>query len=428
MKSAAFAVASVLALSVGPAQAQESQVEALRAASKASASDPLASLALGRTLRRAGHPAEALIELRRGLPLAAHSPGVLVQLQWEVARSQMDRGDFLGARAACGAVAKLPNAVAQGHTCLAQAHLVRQRATEALAESAAAMAADPRCYEAKLAEGRAYDLALDPTRGELAYRTAIAWRPDGAEAHLGLGRVLLGAGEGFEGRVELRRAVDLDPHDPEALYELAKALPPGPESLAFLERATSERPSFGEAWLALGAQELAAGSIASAQKAAEAATRSDGKNVAPHVLSGKVALAEGKPDDAIREGETALKFLANSASAKLLIADANAKKGEIDRALEAYQAAWGLDRADPTALVHASEACRAAGRNTSARAFGVKATQEFPEWGPAWAALGDALAAQKDHDAARDAYAKAISSGGGALDRDEIRRKMATLR
>jgi tetratricopeptide (TPR) repeat protein len=139
-----------------------------------------------------------------------------------------------------------------------------------------------------------------------------------------------------------------------------------------------------------------------------------------------VALTEGRADDAIRAGESALKIVANSAAAKLLVADGNAKKGEIDLALEAYQAAWGLDHGDPTPLVHASQACHAAGRDTSAKAFGAKAAQEFPKWGPAWAALGDALVAQGEKAAAKDAYQKALA-GEGPIDGDAIRKRLSTL-
>ena len=409
------------------ADAQESQLDSFRAAAKANATDPAASLALGRALRRAGHFTEAVAELHRGYAFAAAKPRLLADLHWEVARVQMDKHDFFQARAECGAFAKIHGASADGHACTADAHLVWQRATEALAETAAALAEDPNCYEAKIAEGRAYELELDAEKSQTAFRTAIGWRADGVEAHLGLGRVLLRSGAAGEGIAELRRAVELDPHGPDALYELARALPPGVESRHLLESATKERASFAEAWLALGAQELDAGMIAQARSAAEAAAHNDAKSVAPHVLFGKVALADGRTDDAIKEGEVALKILANSASAKLLIADANAKKGEIDRALEAYQAAWGLDRSDPTPLVHASEACHVAGRDTSARAFGVKATQEFPNWGPGWEALGDALVGQSEKRAAQDAYSKALSTNG-PVDRGEVQKKMSTLR
>jgi tetratricopeptide (TPR) repeat protein len=408
-------------------QAQESQVDPLRAAARAGAGDPAAALALGRALRRAGHLSEATAELRRGVALAASRPDMLTHLHWELARVPMDRSDFHQAFAACGVLGRIRGAAAEGHACAADAHLAWQRATEALAETTEALAKDPRCYEAKVAEGRAYDFALDAAKSEAAFREAIAWRADGVDAHVGLGRVLLKNGRKDEALTELRKAVDLDPNGPDALYELAMALPPGTESTALLEQATRERPSFVDAWLALGAQNLSAGRIAQAKTAAQAVTRSDPKSVGSRVLLGKVALAESRPDDAIKEAETALKILPNSAPARLLIADANAKKGEIDRALEAYQAAWGLDHGDPTPLVHASEACHEAGRDTSARAFGVKATQEFPEWGPAWVALGDALLAQREKRPAHDAYSKALSVNG-PIDRSGVQKKLAELR
>jgi tetratricopeptide (TPR) repeat protein len=366
-----------------------------------------------------------MTELRRGIAVAASKPSALVNLHWEVARVHMDRHDFRSALAACGLLGTLKGATAEGHACAANAHLVWQRATEALTETEAALAKDPHCYEAKVAEGRAHEFALDMAKSEAAYQIAISWRPEGADAHVGLGRVLLKDAKKDEGLAELRKAVALDPNGPDALYELATALPAGEESMSLLERATRERPSFAEAWLALGGQELSSGQLAEAHRAAEAAVRNDPKSAGPHVLLGKVVLADSRPDDALKEGETALKILANSASAKLLVADANAKKGELDRALEAYQAAWGLDHGDPTPLVHASEACHLAGRDTSARAFGVKATQEFPDWAPGWVALGDALVGQGEKHAACEAYTKALSLKG-IIDRDGVQRKLAS--
>lgn len=403
--------------------AQESQLDVLRAGARANATDGEAARSLGRALRRAGHFTEALAELRRGVAVAGSRPDVLARLHWELARVHMDRHDFRQALAACSVLGGVRGASAEGHACAADAHLVWQRATEALTETAAALAQDPTSYEAKVAEGRAQDFALDAARSEAAFRLAIAWQPEVADAHVGLGRVLLKNGKKADAWAELRKAVYLDPNAPDTLYELAMALPQTGETVALLQAATRERPSFAEAWLALGTQELSARQLTEARRAAEAAVRNDPKSAAPHVLLGKVALADGRPEDAIHEGEAALKILANSASATLLVADANAEKGEIDRALEAYQAAWGLDHGDPTPLVHASEACHNAGRETSARAFGVRATQEFPEWGPGWAALGDAFFAQSEKRAAHDAYAKALSANG-PVDRAAVQKKL----
>ena len=421
----ACGLAFTLTIASSQGWAQESQLDSLRVAARSAPGDADAALALGRALRRAGHPAEAMSELRRGVAVAAGKPAALTQLHWEVARVQMDRHDFRAALAACGVLGRLKGASAEGHACAAGAHLVWQRATEALAETATALAQDPQCYEAKVAEGRAQEFALDLARSETAFRTAITWRSEGADAHVGLGRALLKEGKKDEGLAELRKALALDSKNPDALYELAVALPPGQESMTLLERATGERSSFADAWLALGTQELSSGYLADAHRAAEAAVRNDPKSAGPHVLLGKVVLADSRPDDAIKEAETALKILANSASAKLLVADANAKKGDIDRALEAYQDAWGLDHGDPTPLVHAAEACHVAGRDTSARAFGVKATQEFPDWAPGWVALGDALVGQGEKRAACEAYTKSLSVHG-LVDRASVQRKLAS--
>jgi len=126
------------------------------------------------------------------------------------------------------------------------------------------------------------------------------------------------------------------------------------------------------------------------------------------------------------EAKAALAVMANSAPAKLLMADAYAKKGDIDLALEQYQAAYRLDRQDPDILVHAALACVRAGRLTSARAYATTATREHATWGPAFAALGDALAADGDAPGARAAYDKALQ-GHGPIDATAIRAKVAAL-
>ena len=77
--------------------------------------------------------------------------------------------------------------------------------------------------------------------------------------------------------------------------------------------------------------------------------------------------------------------------------------------------------------MHASEACHAASRDTSARAFGAKAAQEFPNWAPGWVALGDALVGQKEIKDARDAYRKALAVTDGSIDRSAVAQKLAAL-
>jgi tetratricopeptide (TPR) repeat protein len=417
----------------GAAHAQESRLDALRAATKASPGDPAASLALGRALRRAGHGPEALAELRRGLYVGASRPEIASQLHLEIARAYADRHDLPSAMGSCKELEHRKGAgpetvpTAESHACASIAYLGWQRATESLSESAAALAMSPSSYDAKVAQGRAYELELQPTDAESAFRGAIALRSDGEEAHVCLGRVLSRAGKKDEGIAELRRALALDPGDPEALYELGDALQPSPESVGLFTRATSERPSFVDAYLASARLDLAAGKMADAAAAVDGALRYEKTNVTALVLSGKIALAQKNADDALRAGQAALKIVPNNAGAMLLVADSHAMKGEIDAALEAYQTAWGLDHKDPSPLVHASEACHAASRDTSARAFGAKAAQEFPNWAPGWVALGDALVGQKEAKDARDAYRKALAVSDGPIDRSAVAQKLAAL-
>jgi tetratricopeptide (TPR) repeat protein len=425
VRAPSLVVALVLGLG-GSAGAQETKLDTLKTAVTAAPADAEASLSLGRALRRAGHLPEARTELRRARTLSGKQE-LLRRVYWELERVEADRRDYVQATAVCRGLAAIPGSATEGHACLAAAELVRQRATEALTETALALGADPRSFEAKFAEGRAYALQLDGTKAEASLRAAIALRPVAVEPFVELGKLLDRGGRHDEGITQLRAALQLDPSDPDALYALATLLPAGPESLGLLQRAVAERPSMLDAWLALGSQQLAAGHVSEAGTAAASALRADGSSTVARILMGKVALQEGRASEAIEAGRGVLKTMANSAAATLLVADGEAKNGELDRALEAYQAAWGLDHGDPTPLVHASQACHAAGRDTSARAFGVKATQEFPKWGPAWAALGDALASQGEAAAARDAYRKALA-GDGVADAASIASKLAALR
>jgi tetratricopeptide (TPR) repeat protein len=311
--------------------------------------------------------------------------------------------------------------------CTAEAHLVWQRSSEALAETALALKASPKSYDAKVMEGRALALALKDKEAETALREAIAWRSDAPDAHYWLGRLLAGThARQADAIAELRAAVKLDANDPDAAFALARAVG-GAEGAQLLDVATRERPTFGDAWLALAQVSLELGRVADAKRAADAALRLLPSDVLANIASGRVALAEGRADDAIRAAEAALKLVTNSAKAKLLLADGYAKKGEIDIAIEHYQAAWGLDHGDPSALVHAAEACNAAGRFTSGKAFALRATQDFPSHAPAWAALGDALTGQKEPSAAKAAYEKALK-GEGTIDRASVEKKMAALK
>lgn len=374
-----------------------------------------ASIALGSALRRAGHETEALTELRRAQ--ASAKGDVALQAEWEIARTHIARRDFATALRTCQAIASRPNGKATSHVCAAEAHLLWRRGTEAQAELAT-LAKLPSTglevdYFAKLADGQVRELDSRDAEAETAYREAIRLVPDRSEAHVALGSLLERTGK--DGLASLRRAAELDPHDPVAHYELGRAYGAAslhPDAIASFERAVAERPTYLEAQRALTETYLAANRLEDARRSAASVLRIAPNDVSAHIVAGRVALAEGKTADARSEGAAALKLMPNEAKANLLIADAYAKEGEVDLAVEAYQKASGLDPLDPTPLIRATQACLAAGRFTSAKAFGERAVRDFPNSAASWVAKGDAFLADGNSNAARTAYESAKKAKG----------------
>lgn len=404
--------------------AQESKLEALKSASRAASGDAAAGLAYAHALRRAGRYAEATAELRRILPYAKGQAAI--DARYEIARVSMDKRQHGQAMSECRAVAAAPGGASAAHACIADAHLLWKRASEALLETEQALANATQNYDAEVAEGIAYELEAKDELAEQSFRWAIGWQPDRWEGHVWLGRLLLRHLKRDEGLGELRKALALDPDGPEENYELARTMPANAEADALLHKAVHERPNYTEALHRLAEVDVELGRLPQALAAAESALKADPTDAGSHLVMAKVALAEGDLDVAIKEGQATLAIVANSGPAKLVIADAYAKKHEIDLAVENYQAAYGFDHSDPSSLVHAAEACHAAGRDTSAKAFAEKATKEFPDWAPAWVIYGDVLAAEKDSGAARTAYETALRSRG-PLDSTAVRKKRDAL-
>lgn len=399
-----------------PASAQETSLSEAKDRTRRESTSAEASLAYGRALRRAGHESEALTELRRGQIFAKDANAILVE--WEIARTHIAKRDFGAAMASCASLKKLSNGAFAQRVCAAEAHLLWRRGTEALVElnelaKQTNVPADVQ-YFAKIAEGRARELDSKDAEAEAAYKEAIRLAPSRDEAQIHLGALLQRTGR--DGLSALRRAVELDPRDPIAQYELGRVLGANPltrsEGITALEKAIAERPTYVEAYRSLTESYIAANRMADAKKAAASVLKLAPNDVFAHVVSGRVALADGKADDALKEGETALKLMPNEGKAKLLVADAYAKKGEIDLALEAYQKASGLDPLDPAPLVNATYACLAANRLTSAKAFGQRAVLDFPGHAGAWIAQGDALSADGNPKAAKTAYESARKIAG----------------
>src|SRR5262249_13189156 len=154
------------------------------------------------------------------------------------------------------------------------------------------------------------------------------------------------------------------------------------EALGHLQRATRERPTMAEAHAKLAEVAFALGQRDDARTAARRANELDPRDATAHLLGARIELADHNYGRAIELSQKALALVPNAAPAHLVLAEALAKRGDLDGALEHFQAAHGLDRADPSALVTASVAAREAGRVSTARAFADKATTDFPAHAP----------------------------------------------
>ncbi len=421
-----LALAAAAALWSPRAAAQEAELPALRAAAKASPGDPGAALALGKALRRSGHPGEASTELTRGAGLpAAGKSGLVAALRYELARVKIDQRDLRGALSACTALPAGAKALAAA--CRAEAHLFQNRATEAMPEVAKALEIEPGLYEAKVAEGRALVLTGKVAEAEAALRAAVRAADTRPEAHHHLGQLLVVQGQRDAGLEELRRAASADPADPEIAFHLGEVLGRSKEGRDAFAAAVRIRPSFAAAHAELALASLELGDLATAERAATEAVKLDAALFPAHVALGKVRVLQARWDDALKEGEAAKKLIPNAAAGDLVAADAFAGRGDVDLAVEAYQKAFGLDRTDPTPLVHAARACLAAGRLTTAKGFTDRVTTDFAKWGPGWVEAGELAAKQGDKARARTAWEAALR-GEGPVDRDAVRRKIAALK
>ncbi len=350
----------------------------------------------------------------------------LAKLHWELARALIDRRDFMGAMTECKVLGTLPGQAAEGHACAAEAHLLWQRSTEALGETALALAKDPRCYEAKVAEARAYEFAIDPGKSEAAYRAAIALQADGVEAHLGLGKLLAherAARRGRE-RAPARRAA--------RSRRTRCALRAGSGARARRREREPARARDARAPLVrrrvdrARQQQLAAGHVAEARKAGDEALRADASTVKPYLLLGRVALADNRPRTPCTPARPRSSSSPTRRRRRCSSPTATRGRGRSIPRSRRTRPRGASTTATRRPWCTRPRRVTRAGRDTSARAFGAKAAQEFPKWGPAWAALGDALAAQGEKPSARDAYQKALA-GEGPVDKAAVQRKLDAL-
>ncbi len=376
-------------------------------------------LELGKDLRRAGQFDQAVRILRRAYLKTNRGP-TAIAARLEAARSLIDAGKQKQAVRECRSLKGV--SVASQWVCTAEAQLLWKRASLALPLADKALKKEPANYDALVARGRALMQMGQKDKAEAAYRKAIAQDSRRYEAHLRLGQLLRG-----KGHAHLRKAHQVAPKEPLPLLALGRALSGGAARDA-LEKAIALRPGFGAAHARLGVVKHGLRDLSGAEAALRRAIALNAKQADWHASLAAVLVAKGDAKGGLAEADLALKLVSNHSGAKLARADALAKRGDIDLAIEAYEQAHGFARTDPRPLVRGARACLALGRPTTARAFADRVTQDFPKWAPGWVALGEVHRANGERAAAKVAFKKALKAKRGRVNRAAIKKQLRSLR
>lgn len=157
------------ALLPAQAEAQETDLAALREAVRNDRRDGDAHTRLGLALLRAGQYREA----ERVLKTAARLHDETIESLFDVARVAFAREDYRRSRGACRALERKYRGQSLTHVCRARAFLVWNRSGRAFEELEQATAAGGDHFEAHLALGDAYRLRAQVAEAEQAYRLSL---------------------------------------------------------------------------------------------------------------------------------------------------------------------------------------------------------------------------------------------------------------
>jgi tetratricopeptide (TPR) repeat protein len=206
--------------------------------------------------------------------------------------------------------------------------------------------------------------AREPAKAQGALERLVSVEPDDAFTHFLLGRARRMAGEAQPAREAFRHALELEPTFGEAkvalgyllldmgVYEEAEAL--------YQEMARGTRLASGGsvALLArLGRVEalLGLGRVADAKVQLEGMSERDSERPEVRVTVAHVALADGRPADALQQTRALAEAEGASADAIALYGDALYAANETEAASGAYERALGVDSGSPEALLGYAE-------------------------------------------------------------------------
>jgi tetratricopeptide (TPR) repeat protein len=418
-----YLITATVALTLAPAfaSAQAPNLDALRAAARASRNDAGAQHAYGMAALRAGQNAAASAALEAAARLQPGNESAA----FEAARPSFNGTDYRAAQRACRRVERIERNGVWARVCRARAFLVWNRSARAFEEITEALEVDPNNYEALVALGDAHRLRLNRSESESAYAHATRAEPRRIEAIRGLGLLYLAARDLPLAERHLRAAIQIDPYDPEGLVALAQ-LVTGDERRQLLETAVSVRPGWAEARTALGDALIEADRGPAARVHFEAAIATNDRLAVAHCGLGRVLTAAGEYEDARAAIDRALEIVPNYATAAIALAELHRAQGRAEPAFEQYRRAAGLDPRDPGPLLSAAELALERNRDVLAAGFLDRLLARHGELARALALYGDVMVARSERPQAREYYQRALR-GEGPLERERVQSALSGL-
>jgi len=208
-----------------------------------------------------------------------------------------------------------------------------------------------------------------------------------------------------------QRALLRNPRDASALAGISLlALSSGQlaSALRAAAAATAAGPAMPAAWVALGQALKAARRYDDAERAMQQALRLAGTSPWARMALAELKLATGRPAEAIRDFEIALLHVPSLACAHLGLGNAHALTGSFARALTHYRNALALRPAYPEAHFASGFALARLGRAAEAEAHYRRAIFLNHDHAHAWINLGSLLREQGRDLAAEAALSRAI--------------------
>jgi putative PEP-CTERM system TPR-repeat lipoprotein len=322
----------------------------------------------------------------------------------------------------------------------------------ALEEINAAVEADPDNVHTYMALG-----ALELNSGkvadaEAAFKHAIEAQPAFAPGYLGLGTLYLSSGRLAEAETPLSRAVELAPNDVVAertlatfylasqriadaeaplrkiaeqtgdvtsrlrlanYYLLAKR---GDAAVAVLSALASEKDGFAPATLRLAAIDRSQHRNADADRRVDAVLARDPNNAAALGLKGRFLLADGRIDDALARARAATAADRRAVDAWTLVGLIERRKGNIDRAIDAFGEVAKLNPRSAPVAVQLAELNLLKGAAATAMEFAETAYRAAPDNAAAGLVLVRASASNGDRSRAEHVLHDLLSAHADIAD------------